>query len=167
MKGALARENQRVLELSSSFSQNSRASAPPDEEQLEQVRQQLMNAQMHITDLELSKSKFQQTLNDKELEIQRLEKQISDSSDVQVALRAQLELYKADYEAEAVTKNSLLAEKNQIAEDLQSLQRRNQQLIEEVERLRRDGDFVHVSRPRSSATSSSSSADVSDDCFIS
>lgn len=52
-----------------------------------------------------------------------------------------------------------MAEKNQIAEDLQNLQRRNQQLIEEVERLRRN-DFVHVERPSSYAPQTSAN-DVS------
>lgn len=127
---------------------------------------------MHITDLELTKSKYQQIINDKELEIKRLEKQFADTmaekDDVHAALRAQLDLYKADYEAEANAKDSIFAEKNQLVEDLQSLQRRNQQLIEEVERLRRDGDFVHVPRTgRATGTTTNTSTDVSDDCFIS
>lgn len=121
-----------------------------------------MNAQMHITDLELAKIKYLQVIDEKEREIAKLQKQLVDASsekdDVHAALRAQLELYKADYEAEVGAKNSLMAEKNQLAEDLQNLQRRNQQLIEEVERLRRDGDFVHVPRPR---TAEATSNDVS------
>lgn len=173
LRNELENESQKVFDLRGLVQQRSRSSSViPQDEQLENVRQQLMNAQMHITDLEITKSKYQQMINDKEEEIRRMEKQFAESiaerDDTHAALRAQLDLYKADYEAEASAKNSLLAEKNQIAEDLQNLQRRNQQLIEEVDRLRRDGgDFVHVPRPRRNAEPSSSTTDVSDDCFLS
>lgn len=143
--------------------------ASPDE-QYENLRQQLMNAQMHITNLEITNSRYKQIIDECDLEKKKMEKQFSDvlaeKDDVHVALRAQLDLYKADYEAEASARNTLLAEKNQIAEDLQSLQRRNQQLIEEVERLRHDGDYVHVSRSRHAAEASAPT-DVSDECILS
>lgn len=72
----------------------------------------------------------------------------------------QIDLYKADYDALLVNKNLLLTEKNQIAEDLQSLQRRNQQLLEEVDRLR-GSDFVHVERiARQTSQTSSQSVSV-------
>lgn len=165
--------NGTVIDLNTALSQQKqRASSAPPDEQFNNIRQQLMNAQIHITNLELEKSRFQQIINDKELEIKRLEKEYSDSiaekEDVHVALRTQLDLYKADYEAEVVARNSLMAEKNQIVEDLQNLQRRNQQLIDEVEKLRRDGGgFVHVERPRRDTESSSSTTYVSDECCIS
>lgn len=163
-------KNTKYFELNSRLSQQMRASSAPPDEQLENVQHQLMNAQMYITDLELAKSKYEQIINDKELEMKRLEKEfstaIADKDNEHAALRAQLDLYKADYEAEANAKDSLMAEKNQIVEDLQSLQRRNQQLIEEVERLRNNTDFVHVGRNRRTSDSTSAT-DVSDNCFLS
>lgn len=167
----MEKQTQNILDLQNSLPQSrSRSGSAPPDEQLENVRQQLMNAQMHITGLELTKSKYQQIINDKELEIKRLEQQFADTmaekDDVHTALRAQLDLYKADYEAEASAKESVLAEKNQLAADLQSLHRRNQQLIEEVERLRNDGDFVHVRSRRATGTTDPTT-DVSDNCFLS
>lgn len=42
-------------------------------------------------------------------------------------------MYKADFEAEKQARTVLKSEKDQLADDLQNLQRRNQQLQEEVE----------------------------------
>lgn len=171
LKHELEEGSKKMLEMHNALHQNRRAISAPPDEQIENVRQQLMNAQMHITELELTKSKFHEILSDKELEIKGLEKQLSDVKgeigDEHAALIAQLDVYKTDYEAEACARNSLMAEKNQIADDLQNLQRRNQQLIEEVERLRRHGDFVHVGEPRRRTPESSTATEVSDNCFLS
>jgi len=121
------------------------------------VQEQLMAAQMHITKLELLRNEDKDAINAKEEQIYKLEnlvKEMTESMDTIAALRAQLELYKSDFEAERQAKEALRAEKEQIADDLRHLQRRNQQLLEEVERLR-VGDFVHVSRPESPRSSSS------------
>lgn len=163
-------ENKNMLEMYNALAQKTRSSsAPPaNNEELVNVRQQLMNAQMHITTLELAKAKFQQIVNDKEVEIQQLEKQLADAkaekSDEHAALLAQLDVYRTDYQVEAGARSTLLEEKNQLVEDLQSLQRRNQQLIEEVERLRGHSDFVHIGRPRRTSEASSAT-EVSDNCF--
>lgn len=64
-------------------------------EDIENMRQQLMNAQMHITSLQLAKNEDLQTINDKELELQELRKQVQEtslSSDVEAALRTQVRL---------------------------------------------------------------------------
>lgn len=66
-----------------------------------------------------------------------------------------MELYKSDFEAERSAKDALKHDKEEIADDLRSLQRRNEELLKEVERLRGSTDFVHVS---SSASSSAPSA---------
>lgn len=120
---------------------------------------------MHITELEMQRTKYQHIIHEKDLEYRQLSSTMADNDDVCTALRAQLDVYKSDFEAEASAKNALLAEKNQLAEDLQNLQRRNQQLIEEVERLRHDGDFVNVPRPRHTSSSTLSN-DVSDHCIL-
>lgn len=122
------------------------------------VQEQLMQAQMHITKLELLRNEDKEAINAKEETIAKMDtlvKEMTDSSDTMAALRAQLELYKSDFEAERQAKDSVKAEKEQIADDLQHLQRRNQQLLEEVDRLR-GGDFVHVNRPEQSAAAAPS-----------
>lgn len=47
-----------------------------------------------------------------------------------------MDVYKTDFEAEREAKEDVKREKNKIAEDLQHLHRRNQQLQEEIELLR-------------------------------
>lgn len=53
----------------------------------------------------------------------------------------QLEIYKADFEAERKAKESIKEEKEKLTEDLQNLQRRNQQLQERIDMIS-DRDFV-------------------------
>lgn len=60
------------------------------------IRQQLMNAQMHITNLEQMRVEDREVLNEKELEIARLNKRLGEAaaeSDVVVALHAQVCIY--------------------------------------------------------------------------
>ena len=52
--------------------------------------------------------------------------------------------YKTDFEAENKARAAILQEKNKLTEDLMYLQRRNEQLLEEVEQLREG--FVPVRR---------------------
>lgn len=54
----------------------------------------------------------------------------------------------------------MMMEMNQQTEDLMNLQRRNQQLLEEVERLRTN-DFVHVERISRQQPSAPSAQEVS------
>lgn len=55
----------------------------------------------------------------------------------------QLDVFKGDFEAERSAKEGLKAEKDQMAQDLQHLQRRNQQMQEEIEVLR-ERNFEYV-----------------------
>lgn len=70
----------------------------------------------------------------------------------------QLELYKTDFEEERRVKELLKEEKEKLIEDLQCLQRRNQQLQDRIEMIC-DKDFVMYqertdhSRPARSSTS--------------
>ncbi|XP_055609720.1 NF-kappa-B essential modulator [Uranotaenia lowii] len=57
-------------------------------------------------------------------------KTLSEQVDV---LTAQLDIYKIDFEAERTARAELASEKDQILSDLKLLQKRNQQLIEEVQ----------------------------------
>ncbi|XP_025833348.1 NF-kappa-B essential modulator isoform X2 [Agrilus planipennis] len=128
------------------------------EEMNSKVVEQLTAAQMHITKLELLRKQDLDTITSKQEEIQSLEatlKQKTTDDDTVAALRTQLDLYKADFEAERHQKNNLKEEKEQLADDLRHLQRRNQQLLEEVERLR-NGAFVVVEDDARGATSTPS-----------
>lgn len=73
----------------------------------------------------------------------------------------QLELYKADYEAERNMKLSLKAEKEKVEEDLGHLQRRNQQFLEEVEYLREKENKLLSRNKHGSSHSSAPSAPIS------
>lgn len=48
-------------------------------------------------------------------------------------LTAQLDIYKNDFEAERTARSELASEKDRVLTDLKLLQKRNQQLIEEVQ----------------------------------
>lgn len=48
-------------------------------------------------------------------------------------LTAQLDIYKVDFEAERSARAELASEKDQILSDLKLLQKRNQQLIDEIQ----------------------------------
>ena len=110
--------------------------------------EQLMAAQMHITNLELCRNEDRDTINaneEKILELENKVKELNSLNDTVSALHAQLEIYKLDFEAERHAKEEVGVEKEKIAQDLHNLQRRNQQLLEEVERLR-GNDYVYVAK---------------------
>ncbi|KAK9727962.1 NF-kappa-B essential modulator NEMO [Popillia japonica] len=112
--------------------------------ELSKTKQQLMASQMHITELKESQIR---TISDKDKEIELLQTKIEQfkiNVDENTALRTQLELYKNDFELEKAQRNELLLEKNKIADDLQQLQRRNNQLHEEIDQMR--SGFVPVKR---------------------
>lgn len=76
----------------------------------------------------------------------------------------QLEIFKADFEAERRAKESIKEEKDKLCEDLQNLQRRNQQLQERIEMIS-DKDYVmYESRNARDRPNRSSSSEV---CFMS
>lgn len=82
-----------------------------------------------------------------------------------IFLHFQLDVYKADFEAERNAKETMKTEKERLSEDMQNLQRRNQQLQEEIEMLRENDYVVPPSVPRERNTTPSapsvSSSDVS------
>ncbi|GJQ66271.1 putative leucine zipper of domain CC2 of NEMO, NF-kappa-B essential modulator [Trypoxylus dichotomus] len=114
------------------------------DQELSKTKQQLMVSQMHIT--ELKETHAQITADqDKEIESLRLKLEgVQLNVDENTALRAQLELYKNDFELERAQRKELFTEKNKIANDLQQLQRRNNQLHEEIDQMR--SGFVHVKK---------------------
>ncbi|KAF2895480.1 hypothetical protein ILUMI_10695 [Ignelater luminosus] len=121
---------------------NEKGDSTVSKEDHKKIQEQLVAAQMHLTKIELSRNEDKEVINAKEEMIAKLQedlKEMAEANDTIAALRAQMELYKSDFEAE----------------HLQHLQRRNQQLLEEVEHLR-NGDFVHVGRPEPSIATSPS-----------
>ncbi|KAF5304898.1 hypothetical protein FQR65_LT00782 [Abscondita terminalis] len=109
----------------------------------DKIVEQLMAAQMHITELQLSSDKDKDTINSNEKKIQMLDKQIAEIQADNKALQMQVELFQKDFLAEQQAKTALGVEKETVADDLRNLQRRNQQLLEEVEKLRKNG-YVFV-----------------------
>ncbi|GLV40567.1 hypothetical protein CBL_04368 [Carabus blaptoides fortunei] len=67
-------------------------------------------------------------------------------------LKTQVDVYQADFNQERDARNQLKEEKERIADDLRHLQRRNQQLLEEVEKYQEG--FVHVQNQQQSQQSS-------------
>ncbi|CAH0552177.1 unnamed protein product [Brassicogethes aeneus] len=99
-------------------------------EQLVNVQQQLMQAQIaHRQLLQERDSLAGQLQNSDEKASQEQKDKIS-------MFEVQLEQYKSDFEAERTAKETLKSERDQLAEDLMNLHRRNQELQEEVELLR-------------------------------
>lgn len=89
MQKELAEEKLAKLEMQG----NAERQTQQNNEFVENVRQQLMNAQMHITNLELSKAEDREIINEKELEIAALKRQLADMSiehDGVAALRTQV-----------------------------------------------------------------------------
>ncbi|RZB66632.1 Nemo domain containing protein [Asbolus verrucosus] len=105
---------------------------PNLEEKCDQLNQQLVNSQMTITALQQANRN-----NVKEIEELRQLLQSSSKTDEIYALKEQLAVYKHDFEAERESKNAIKRGKDQLAEDLQNLQKRNKQLQQEVELLRK------------------------------
>lgn len=67
-------------------------------------------------------------------------------------LRTQVDVYQADFNQEREARNKIKEEKERIADDLRHLQRRNQQLLEEVEKYQEG--FVHVQNQQQSQQAS-------------
>ncbi|KAJ3666055.1 hypothetical protein Zmor_001510 [Zophobas morio] len=99
-------------------------------EDYNQVKRQLSISQQTITALEAEREAKGQ-------EIFQLRKLLEESENDEIfALKEQLTVYKSDFEAEKESKATLKREKDQIAEDLQNVQKRNKQLQNEIETLR-------------------------------
>ncbi|KAJ8971809.1 hypothetical protein NQ317_004839 [Molorchus minor] len=132
-------------------------------EELENMRQQLTNTQIRLTEVELSRVQAYSHIENLSKEISELRRQLGDgqniSKDEIYALQAQLDVYRADFEAERTVKETIKTENDKYSEDIQNLQRRNQQLQEEIEMLREHRDYVvYPSRRRDHSSPSSASS---------
>ncbi|CAG9764900.1 unnamed protein product [Ceutorhynchus assimilis] len=130
---------------------------PPDFNpgEMSYLRQQLMQSQKALIESEQNRAVSDAKVRALNNEIAELGRQLQNQqteSDDQFALKAQLEVYKADFEAEQEAKEEVKREKNKIAEDLQHLHRRNQQLQEEIEILREQQQFNPTSSMRRDVT---------------
>ncbi|XP_066155004.1 optineurin-like isoform X2 [Euwallacea fornicatus] len=126
--------------------------------ELAYVRQQLMQTQIALTQCEQLRVAAEAKATSASKENAQLKMQLEnrESEDDSFALKTQLDVYKTDFEAEREAKEDVKREKKKIAEDLQHLHRRNQQLQEEIEILRRDK--CAVTRPNTESSSTSSAA---------
>ncbi|KAG5890913.1 hypothetical protein JTB14_024910 [Gonioctena quinquepunctata] len=134
----------------------------PQAEELVIARTQLAEIQIKLTQTEHSRAAAYAQVAAMTRQIVQLKEQIKDmdmqlvelnkcneellaqsaSKDEMFALQTQLEVYKADFEAEKNAKEITRGEKDKLVEDLQNLQRRNQQLQEEIELVRNNRDYV-------------------------
>ncbi|CAG9857110.1 unnamed protein product [Phyllotreta striolata] len=116
------------------------ARAEEKAEHVEVLRAQLAYIQTKLTESECERAQAQAEAVD------RSRKEPID--DETCALKVQLDVYKADFDEERRAREAIKAEKDRLEEDLLNLQRRNQQLQEEIEILRNHGDFEPVGASR-------------------
>ncbi|XP_050294408.1 optineurin-like isoform X2 [Anthonomus grandis grandis] len=125
-----------------------------DASELAYAHQQLRQSQKALTDCEQNKTVAQSMVAKLSGHLADLQRQLEtnrrSAEDNEFALRTQLDIYKADFEAEREAKESTKQEKDKLTEDLQHLHRRNQQMQEEIELLR-EQVRQHGGRPRHSA----------------
>ncbi|KAF5275368.1 hypothetical protein FQA39_LY06825 [Lamprigera yunnana] len=119
--------------------------ASKENNESEYLQEQLMAAQMHITKLELLRNEDKDVINNSAEKLQIVENEVKEVTAYTDVLKVQLDLYKTDFEAEQTAKQDIKMEKEKIVDDLQNLQKRNEQLLKELEQLR-SNDFVHVSQ---------------------
>ncbi|XP_066249074.1 optineurin-like isoform X2 [Euwallacea similis] len=131
---------QKITMLEKQLQENKLSVAPPLEfAEPTYVRQQLMQAQIALTQCEQLRAAAEAKATALSSENAQLRMQLEnrESEDDSFALKAQLDVYKTDFEAERAAKEDVKREKNKIAENFQQLHRRNQQMQEEIEILRR------------------------------
>lgn len=117
----------------------------------EKIGEQLMAAQMHITELQLSSDRDKDIINANEQKIQQLDLYVTELKADNEALQVQVDVFGKDFQAEQQAKQALVGEKEKIAEDLRNIQRRNQQLLEDLEKAR-NHDYVFVSTEPNTAS---------------
>ncbi|KAK7792290.1 hypothetical protein R5R35_004867 [Gryllus longicercus] len=77
--------------------------------------------------------------NEKEIkELKEKIKKLELENEAITILKAQVEVYQSDFNAEREARQNLAGEKERLAEDLRHLQRRNQQLLDEMEAYQRN-----------------------------
>ncbi|CAH1110026.1 unnamed protein product [Psylliodes chrysocephalus] len=110
-------------------------------EEIDNLRTQLGETQTALTQIEFSRKQAYSQVYQLTEELTRL-KSTENCSDEICALKVQLDVYKTDFEEERHAREVIKEEKDKIEEDIQNLQRRNQQLQEEIEMLRGERDYV-------------------------
>ncbi|KAL1500991.1 hypothetical protein ABEB36_006399 [Hypothenemus hampei] len=101
------------------------------------LRQQLMALQMTLTECETKRAVAEAQLAVKVEEMKHLSLSMPAEADM-FALKTQVDLLKSDFQAERECNEGLKREKNQLAEDMQMLHKRNQQMQTEIELLREE-----------------------------
>lgn len=138
-----------------------------NQEHMENLNQQLTCLQAGITKLEQEKANLIQKLknNNQQAELMK----VSSLNDDVAALQVQLEVYKADFEAEQQITTELKEEKNSLMKQFRQLEKCNNDLIEENELLKRrlgiesgHGSFVHIPGSSSSGSSFTLASEVAE-----
>ncbi|XP_030765254.1 optineurin-like isoform X2 [Sitophilus oryzae] len=132
-----------VLQLKSQYKQQQ---SGVDNEQVANLRQQLMQAQKAYTECNQAKVQLQAQSNKLQTENYEFSQKLltkQEEEDTLYALKAQLEVYKSDFEAEREAKEDIKREKLKLSEDLQNLHRRNIQMQEEIELYREQVNQFH------------------------
>ncbi|XP_065168474.1 NF-kappa-B essential modulator-like isoform X3 [Atheta coriaria] len=119
--------------------------------ELQRLRIQLSEAQNSLIETKEAKK-----LSDKEAVCNRkavdeMEKKFMEArcdQDKILALEEQLKIYRADYKAERERKIFVVEELNKVSQDLENVQLRNRELVDEIERLRAAQEFVNVNAPQ-------------------
>ncbi|PNF21819.1 hypothetical protein B7P43_G08459 [Cryptotermes secundus] len=91
-------------------------------EKIDSMTAQLINMEEALTQKEKEVAQMKETVEKCELEKEAV-----------TILKAQVEVYQSDFNAEREARENLAGEKERLAEDLRHLQRRNQQLLDELE----------------------------------
>ncbi|XP_072394727.1 uncharacterized protein [Diabrotica undecimpunctata] len=131
-------------------------------EEVKTLRTQLGETQNALTRMEATRSRAYSQVRELTDELSEVRSQLESlksqtqerSRDSQLeheemcVLKMQMDVYKTDFEEERRAREVIKGEKDRLEEDLQNIQRRNQQLQEEIELLRREGNnFVIPPRP--------------------
>ncbi|KAJ8935427.1 hypothetical protein NQ314_012847 [Rhamnusium bicolor] len=138
----------------------------PSPEEVTNIRQQLANTQVMLTQSEHSRATAYNQVSALNNELLNLKKLLSQSQKDEIyALQTQLDVYKTDFEAERSAKDTIRAENEKLSTDIQNLHRRNQQLQEELDLIReRDYVVYPMQRRDRESTSSSTSNEHSMKC---
>lgn len=131
-------------------------------EQLVNVQEELMTTNVTLNNLNKKMQEMKEQLSVKEAFVEELQNKQKIAEDKNAVFQMQMDVYKADFEAERSAREVLVQEREQLNEDLQNVHRRNQQLLEEIELVRKNADWVvppgnSRASPAPSATSEVSS----------
>ncbi|XP_056633018.1 NF-kappa-B essential modulator [Diorhabda sublineata] len=116
------------------------------------LRSQLNDTQIALTQMEYTRSQAYAQISHLTNELSVIKSQLEtlqtqqqtnshNNQDEVFVLQTQLDVYRADFEEERRAREIIKSENDRLHEDLQNVQRRNEQLQSEIELLR-NGDFV-------------------------